>query len=131
MAEKQKQKSSAPPVPPASIRPPPPPVVVARTSLTYYYLAMSGILLGVILLILYAVCFRQSMLYWTIASFAFGMAFGVIAVYQVISEEWERLFIKLSQNAPPPPPPPSSMPFRQPVPVVIQDVGGDEDEGEY
>lgn len=119
----QKGKLPSPPHPPPP--PPPPPVVVARTSLTYYYLAMSGILLGVILLILYAVSFRQSMLYWTIASFAFGMAFGVIAVYQVISEEWERLFIKLSQQQPPGPMPPR--PFR---PVVVEDVG-DDDEGEY
>lgn len=114
-------RSQLPPPP----SPPPPVVVVPRTSVTYYYLALSGILLGVILLILYAVCFRHSMLMWTGVAFVFGIAFGVIAVYQIILEEGERLFVKLSSKPALP-----SLPPRPPIPpVVIEDV--EEEEGEY
>lgn len=121
----QKSDKTAPPPPPPP--PPPVPVIIPRTSVTYYYLALSGIFLGVILLIYYAVCFRQSTMLWTAISFVFGIAFGVIAIYKCIFEEGERLFLKISSSLPPPPPPAGAFPRPRLPPVVIEDVDGDEE----
>lgn len=84
------------PCPPPPCQPVPEPCY--RTSLVYYYIALAAVLLGVILLVLYCICFNQCIIAWSGLAFVFAIAMGVLAMFAGASEEAVSFRAMVAQN---------------------------------